>query len=79
MKVLPGCGIFATMNPSSAKYGGRRVLPEGLNRLFRPCAMCEPHSIHILSALLAAQGFSNSVENAEKIVLCFEMAKWVLS
>lgn len=75
VKVCVGCGIFATMNPAGAKYGGRRKLPEGLNRLFRPCAMCQPHVAHISSALLAAQGYTKSEEIAEKLILCFDMAK----
>ncbi|KAH3759571.1 cytoplasmic dynein 2 heavy chain 1 [Pelomyxa schiedti] len=77
--VDPSAGIFVTMNPAGAKYGGRSILPDNLKQLFRPVAMSTPDLSLIAEVILLSEGFSFGKVLGSKVVTLFNLATQLLS
>lgn len=69
------CGVFVTLNPSGAAYGGRNRLPANLQALFRPVVMASPKPSDIARVLLFAEGFRCADTIADRIVELFDLAR----
>ena len=70
IRVLPGFGVFITMNPG---YAGRSALPDSLSALFRPVAMMVPDYALIGEIMFFAYGFANGKECGQKMVTTFRL------
>ncbi|CAG9772440.1 unnamed protein product [Ceutorhynchus assimilis] len=73
------CGIFVTLNPAGAGYGGRNKLPDNLKQLFRPVVMTHPDHEEIARTSLHCDGYRFADSIAKKIVEVFEMSRKLLS
>ncbi|XP_066245842.1 cytoplasmic dynein 2 heavy chain 1 [Euwallacea similis] len=73
------CGIFVTLNPAGAGYGGRNKLPDNLKQLFRPVVMTHPDHEEIARTSLHCDGYRHADVLARKIVEVFEMSRKILS
>jgi len=71
--------IFVTLNPLSALYGGRSILPENLKILFRHVAVDKPDLALICKVFLYAEGFSNCEYLGKCITQLFHMSDKVLA
>ncbi|XP_015052343.2 cytoplasmic dynein 2 heavy chain 1 [Drosophila yakuba] len=73
------CGIFVTLNPAGAEYGGRQKLPGNIQALFRPIVMQQPEPGEIARVMLFVEGFSEASAIASRIVELFELSGKMLS
>ncbi|CAD6999081.1 unnamed protein product [Ceratitis capitata] len=73
------CGIFVTLNPAGADYGGRQKLPGNIQALFRPIVMQQPEPLEISRVMLFVEGFQHASEIAERIVELFDLCTKMLS
>ncbi|XP_067623203.1 cytoplasmic dynein 2 heavy chain 1-like [Eurosta solidaginis] len=73
------CGIFVTLNPAGADYGGRQKLPGNIQAIFRPIVMQEPEPLEISRVMLFVEGFQHASEIAERIVELFDLCTKMLS
>ncbi|XP_050308266.1 cytoplasmic dynein 2 heavy chain 1-like [Anthonomus grandis grandis] len=73
------CGIFVTLNPAGAEYGGRNKLPDNLKQLFRPIVMTHPDHEEIARTCLHCDGYRYADVIAKKIVEVFDMSRNLMS
>lgn len=73
------CGIFVTLNPAGAEYGGRQKLPGNIQALFRPIVMQQPEPGEIARVMLFVEGFTEASAIASRIVELFELSGKMLS
>ncbi|XP_016964184.1 cytoplasmic dynein 2 heavy chain 1 [Drosophila biarmipes] len=73
------CGIFVTLNPAGAEYGGRQKLPGNIQALFRPIVMQQPEPGEIARVMLFVEGFSGASSIASRIVELFDLCGKMLS
>ncbi|EDX05339.1 GD21850 [Drosophila simulans] len=73
------CGIFVTLNPAGAEYGGRQKLPGNIQALFRPIVMQQPEPGDIARVMLFVEGFTEASAIASRIVELFELSGKMLS
>ncbi|XP_017012255.3 cytoplasmic dynein 2 heavy chain 1 [Drosophila takahashii] len=73
------CGIFVTLNPAGAEYGGRQKLPGNIQALFRPIVMQQPEPGEIARVMLFVEGFSEAASIACRIVELFDLCGKMLS
>lgn len=73
------CGIFVTLNPAGAEYGGRQKLPGNIQALFRPIVMQQPEPHEISRVMLFVEGFQQAAEIGDRIVDLFELCAKMLS
>ncbi|XP_028896482.2 cytoplasmic dynein 2 heavy chain 1 [Zeugodacus cucurbitae] len=79
IKLNQHCGIFVTLNPAGADYGGRQKLPGNIQALFRPIVMQQPEPLEISRVMLFVEGFQHANEIAERIVELFDLCTKMLS
>ena len=79
MKLNQHCGIFVTLNPAGADYGGRQKLPGNIQALFRPIVMQQPEPREIAKVLLFIEGFQQNQEIGNRIVEFFDLCSKMLS
>ncbi|XP_053958646.1 cytoplasmic dynein 2 heavy chain 1 [Anastrepha ludens] len=79
IKLNQHCGIFVTLNPAGADYGGRQKLPGNIQALFRPIVMQQPEPLEISRVMLFVEGFQHASEIAERIVELFDLCTKMLS
>lgn len=73
------CGIFVTMNPAGAEYGGRQQLPGALQSLFRPIVMQQPEPADIAGVLLFTERFRHARRLGAQLAEVFAMCGQMLS
>lgn len=73
------CGIFVTLNPAGADYGGRQKLPGNIQALFRPIVMQQPEPQEIARVMLFVEGYQQADEIAERCVELFNMCAKILT
>ncbi|BFF95328.1 cytoplasmic dynein 2 heavy chain 1 [Drosophila madeirensis] len=73
------CGIFVTLNPAGAEYGGRQKLPGNIQALFRPIVMQQPEPGEIARVMLFVEGFKAAADIASRIVELFDLCGKMLS
>ncbi|XP_002132927.3 cytoplasmic dynein 2 heavy chain 1 [Drosophila pseudoobscura] len=73
------CGIFVTLNPAGAEYGGRQKLPGNIQALFRPIVMQQPEPGEIARVMLFVEGFTAAADIASRIVELFDLCGKMLS
>ncbi|XP_017051507.2 cytoplasmic dynein 2 heavy chain 1 [Drosophila ficusphila] len=73
------CGIFVTLNPAGAEYGGRQKLPGNIQALFRPIVMQQPEPGEIARVMLFVEGFAEASSIASRIVELFDLCGKMLS
>ncbi|KAH8278084.1 hypothetical protein KR026_009737 [Drosophila bipectinata] len=73
------CGIFVTLNPAGAEYGGRQKLPGNIQALFRPIVMQQPEPGEIARVMLFVEGFAEASAIASRIVELFDLCGKMLS
>ncbi|EDW77285.2 uncharacterized protein Dwil_GK18215 [Drosophila willistoni] len=73
------CGIFVTLNPAGAEYGGRQKLPGNIQALFRPIVMQQPEPGEIARVMLFVEGFKAAAEISSRIVELFDLCGKMLS
>ncbi|XP_065356058.1 cytoplasmic dynein 2 heavy chain 1 [Calliphora vicina] len=79
IKLNHHCGIFVTLNPAGADYGGRQKLPGNIQALFRPIVMQQPEPREIARVMLFVEGFKQATEIAERVVELFDMCGKILT
>lgn len=79
IKLNHHCGIFVTLNPAGAEYGGRQKLPGNIQALFRPIVMQQPEPREIARVMLFVEGFKQATEIAERVVELFDMCAKILT
>lgn len=79
IKLNHHCGIFVTLNPAGAEYGGRQKLPGNIQALFRPIVMQQPEPREIARVMLFVEGFKQATEIAERVVELFDMCGKILT
>ncbi|KAK5644080.1 hypothetical protein RI129_007925 [Pyrocoelia pectoralis] len=79
IEVNKHCGIFITLNPAGANYGGRNKLPDGLKQLFRPVVMTHPDHEQIATTLLHCDGYKHAALVSRKLLEVFTCASKLLS
>uniref|UniRef100_A0A1I8Q9V5 Dynein heavy chain, cytoplasmic n=1 Tax=Stomoxys calcitrans TaxID=35570 RepID=A0A1I8Q9V5_STOCA len=79
IKLNHHCGIFVTLNPAGAEYGGRQKLPGNIQALFRPIVMQQPEPGEIARVMLFVEGFKQPTEIAERVVELFDMCAKILT
>ena len=79
IKLNHHCGIFVTLNPAGADYGGRQKLPGNIQALFRPIVMQQPEPKEIARVMLFVEGFKQATEIAERAVELFDMCGKILT
>lgn len=79
VKLNHHCGIFVTLNPAGADYGGRQKLPGNIQALFRPIVMQQPEPKEIARVLLFVEGFQQNEEIGNRIVEFFDLCSKMLS
>ena len=70
------CTVFITMHQD---YDHTVNVPASLRALFRPCAMVQPETVHIIEVLLTSQGFSRAGLLARKCVKLYQFCESLLS
>lgn len=70
-------GIFVTLNPAGQGYAGRQKLPDNLKQLFRPVVMSRPDDTLIAEVILHCEGFKHARVIGTKLVILFDMARFV--
>ncbi|KAH8413035.1 hypothetical protein KR009_007595, partial [Drosophila setifemur] len=73
------CGIFVTLNPAGAEYGGRQKLPGNIQALFRPIVMQQPEPREIARVMLFVEGFAEASSISCRIVELFDLCGKMLS
>ncbi|KAH8249647.1 hypothetical protein KR032_011100, partial [Drosophila birchii] len=73
------CGIFVTLNPAGAEYGGRQKLPGNIQALFRPIVMQQAEPREIARVMLFVEGFAEATAIASRIVELFDLCGKMLS
>uniref|UniRef100_A0A1I8MV06 Dynein heavy chain, cytoplasmic n=1 Tax=Musca domestica TaxID=7370 RepID=A0A1I8MV06_MUSDO len=79
IKLNQHCGIFVTLNPAGADYGGRQKLPGNIQALFRPIVMQQPEPGEIARVMLFVEGFKQPTEIAQRVVELFDMCAKILT
>uniref|UniRef100_A0A1A9WMF6 Dynein heavy chain, cytoplasmic n=1 Tax=Glossina brevipalpis TaxID=37001 RepID=A0A1A9WMF6_9MUSC len=79
VKLNNNCGIFVTLNPAGADYGGRQKLPGNIQALFRPIVMQQPEPQEIARVMLFVEGYQQADEIAERCVELFNMCAKILT
>uniref|UniRef100_A0A1B0AQ10 Dynein heavy chain, cytoplasmic n=1 Tax=Glossina palpalis gambiensis TaxID=67801 RepID=A0A1B0AQ10_9MUSC len=79
IKLNNHCGIFVTLNPAGADYGGRQKLPGNIQALFRPIVMQQPEPQEIARVMLFVEGYQQADEIAERCVELFNMCAKILT
>lgn len=79
IKLNHHCGIFVTLNPAGAEYGGRQKLPGNIQALFRPIVMQQPEPREIARVMLFVEGFKQPNEIADRVVELFDMCGKILT